>query len=544
MIWGTSSGSFDQKGIEIMATITETTDAPDIGLSSPYSITPFQNIIPDTPDGDQFFGRIDAAGDRDIIEIELIGGARYSFRLTAIGSDGLQRERVNVVDENGSSIGGFGLGGIGFATATIGGTYYVTVSDFDGTGVGDYRLEAYLIELPPEPEPTGPTDGEDVLVGTEGNDVIDLLKGNDTYDALGGDDEVYGNGGQDKIDGGAGDDALFGGSGDDFLFGRDGNDYIDGGKGEDLLRGNDGDDVIFGDKGRDVISGANGNDELDGGEDADIIRGGDGDDLMFGGLGNDKLFGNNDADDIFGGGGQDKIYGGSGEDSLFGEAGDDTILGGDDNDFIDGGGGEDLLRGNDGDDVILGNNGRDAISGANGDDFLDGGEGNDTLRGGDDNDTLIGGLGDDLLKAGDGDDILIMDAGNDVLFGEGGSDTFVFNTTPFFPFIEIPLDAETPFPIDGEFPIFEGEFTPWTATVKDFTIFTDNLLIDGLSFIDAAFSGLINPELSGFNETGATLALNSGDTIIFEGITEEQFVAYLDTLDLEILPIDPPIDVI
>jgi len=168
--------------------------------------------------------------------------------------------------------------------------------------------------------------------------------------------------------------------------------------------------------------------------------------------------------------------------------------------------------------------------------------GNDFLHGGDDNDVLIGGAGDDRLRGDKGDDTLIMDAGNDILSGEEGADTFVFNTTegPGIIILPVPIDGPeiiAPFP-DGEF-----EFIPagegWTATVTDFTIFEDTLVIDGMSLIEAAFAGLINPGLSGFDENGATSALNTGDTIIFEGITEAQFLDYLDTVELPIIPIDP-----
>jgi Ca2+-binding RTX toxin-like protein len=87
---------------------------------------------------------------------------------------------------------------------------------------------------------SGPTSGDDVIVGTGGDDVIDTLAGNDI---------VYANSGSD---------------------------FIAGGEGADELQGNDGDDQLTGDGGADLLLGGLGNDVLIGGVDDDTLRGGAG----------------------------------------------------------------------------------------------------------------------------------------------------------------------------------------------------------------------------------------------------------------------------
>ncbi|WP_369427639.1 calcium-binding protein, partial [uncultured Tateyamaria sp.] len=72
--------------------------------------------------------------------------------------------------------------------------------------------------------PTGPTTGDDLLMGTPDGDTIDGLAGNDT---------LSGGTGNDVLSGGAGNDSIFGGDQADTISGGDGNDTVDGGNGRD-----------------------------------------------------------------------------------------------------------------------------------------------------------------------------------------------------------------------------------------------------------------------------------------------------------------------
>lgn len=128
---------------------------------------------------------------------------------------------------------------------------------------------------PSDPEtPTGPTEGDDDLIGTDTTDNIDLLDGSDTYAAGGGSDQVIGGGGDDIVDGGGGNDNLSGDAGNDTLLGGSGRDTLDGGDDNDSLDGGNN---------ADVLNGGSGNDMLLGGSDADVLDGGAGDDTLNGG---------------------------------------------------------------------------------------------------------------------------------------------------------------------------------------------------------------------------------------------------------------------
>lgn len=106
---------------------------------------------------------------------------------------------------------------------------------------------------PTPPAPRGPTEGDDVLVGTAGNDHLLGLGGNDILRGLDGDD---------LLDGGPGDDQLDGGGGRDMLRGGDGRDRLDGGDGDDRLFAGADDDVLIGGAGRNELRGGPGDDVL------------------------------------------------------------------------------------------------------------------------------------------------------------------------------------------------------------------------------------------------------------------------------------------
>ena len=286
---------------------------------------------------------------------------------------------------------------------------------FDGNGdqifttqTPDPGVSAAII-----PPATGPTEGDDTLVGTDGDDVISLLGGRDSYTGGLGDDSINGGEGNDRVDGGRDNDTIELDDGNDNAWGGQGNDTLFGGTGLDRLNGNSGDDSIFGGKGGDIIQGGKGEDYIEGGNQSDQINGGAQSDEIYGGTGDDEIRGGTGADLIYGGSGGDLIFGGSFDDLIFGGHGADTLNGGADDDVIYGGESDDKLNGNSGDDSLFGDTGNDRLNGGSGADFLDGGAQSDRLFGGDGTDVLIGGLSDDLLTGGaDADTFVFADVVN------------------------------------------------------------------------------------------------------------------------------------
>lgn len=277
--------------------------------------------------------------------------------------------------------------------------------------------------LTPTTVVTGPTPGDDVLMGTDDADTIDLLAGNDTYDGGkgadiidGGDgiDTIEGGNGSDLINGGDGDDDLSGGNDADLMNGGEGNDKMRGGVGNDTINGDDGDDDINGGKGADLINGGDGDDYLRGDRQNDVLNGGEGNDTLQGDIGNDTLNGDNGDDDLDGGIGNDILNGGAGNDTIEGGDGADIISGGSDDDFIFGGGGQDNIDGGSGNDTIEGGTGADVIRGKRGDDVIDGGDQGDNISGGTGNDTIIGGKGNDTLYGNNGNDVFVFTQGGNV----------------------------------------------------------------------------------------------------------------------------------
>jgi Ca2+-binding RTX toxin-like protein len=233
---------------------------------------------------------------------------------------------------------------------------------------------------------TGPTTGNDSLLGTAAAETIDGLGGNDTIAGLDGNDSLFGNSGDDSLSGGAGADTLSGGSGSntfhwdtqqvngidrvtdfgtgDWLQFRAGNGpltlsgpILSGNSPTGLSQGQ----VMVGTPsggvtrlyvGADSVAGADLTIDLVGSFAASSFR-------IF----NDTV------------GGHLVLPGSpsSGNDFLVGTAAGDTI---------DGGDGNDTILGLDGNDSLLGDVGNDSISGGAGSDSIRGGQGSDTMDGG------------------------------------------------------------------------------------------------------------------------------------------------------------------
>ncbi len=176
--------------------------------------------------------------------------------------------------------------------------------------------------------------------------------------------------------------------GDDTLLGSADIDTVAGALGDDVMRLGNGDDSGWGQDGADLLDGEAGDDRLFGNRGADTLMGGAGRDTIRGHLDDDSLAGGDDADLLYGGGNDDDVSGESGNDVVNGNSGTDTVSGGAGNDTVRGQGGPDRLEGGDGDDLLLGMQGFDT---------LDGGADNDTLIGAQANDTLTGGRGVDVF---------------------------------------------------------------------------------------------------------------------------------------------------
>jgi Ca2+-binding RTX toxin-like protein len=274
---------------------------------------------------------------------------------------------------------------------------------------------------------SGPTEGNDTLIGTEGADTIDALGGDDSVLGLGGNDSLLGSNGNDTLDGGNGRDTLAGGNGNDSLLG-----------------GSGGNNSLLGDAGNDtLVAGAGDNQTLLGGEGADSLQGGSGQfQRLSGDAGNDTLVaGGGTSQNLYSGNGSDCLQGGNGGFQLLdGEGGSDTLLAGEGNDQI-------LYGGSDADSLLGGNGGYQDLYGDAGNDTLVAGGGiGQNLYGGFDADSLQGGNGVGQQLGGEGgSDTLVagggvnqaLSGGNDadslqggngvgqVLYGEAGNDTLV-----------------------------------------------------------------------------------------------------------------------
>lgn len=169
-------------------------------------------------------------------------------------------------------------------------------TQFDDDGIVLFSVEQQVSV--DQPEPIGPTAGDDILFGTASNDTINALAGNDKVSGLAGDDLLIGGSGGDNVKGAAGDDSLRGNAGVDTLKGGGGDDNIKGGGGGDVIRGNGGSDIIKAGGGDDNVKGGGGNDVITGGGGADRLNGGGGADTLKGNGGDDTLKGNG-GEDVF-----------------------------------------------------------------------------------------------------------------------------------------------------------------------------------------------------------------------------------------------------
>lgn len=239
---------------------------------------------------------------------------------------------------------------------------------------------------------TGPTEGDDTLIGTSETDIIDGLGGDDIIDGLASRDTLIGGRGSDTLTGGLGDDILTGDQAngannqfdqDIFVLGDVSNAHI----GNDIITDFDTNNYRGGENNYDTLSFrfnatnynlSTGRDivnfvfaiEHDGDIDTDALR--DGKDIIF-------VFDRNEDGLI-----TDSIR-------LEDVIGDDGIWNYRLN-YVS----IDNLNAGDGF-VLTGQDADDTISGYRGNDLIDGGSGADTLIGGRGSDTLIGGFGNDIL---------------------------------------------------------------------------------------------------------------------------------------------------
>ncbi len=235
--------------------------------------------------------------------------------------------------------------------------------------------------------------------------------------------------------------------------------------------------------------------------DGDVVTNGPED--IYGFDGNDIIDSAGGTDRVWGGNGNDTIYGGGGRDQLFGEDGDDEMHGGSGADRMKGGWGNDLMFGDGGNDIIQGDKGNDTIHGGNGNDKIYGNKGNNEL---------YGEAGNDFISTGD--QTSIVDGGSDndtieVRMKKGGDHTLTGGTG------------------DDEFKFIQsGTVAISDVTITDFELGTDEFTIEGVS--DSTYLSLVGAGAVTSTGGGADtlVTLTTGDTILFEGITEAVFEAH------------------
>lgn len=274
--------------------------------------------------------------------------------------------------------------------------------DADGNGSGAAQLIATLqsgatlvaTDIVVEGEgtpPTGPTEGDDHLVGTPGDDTID---------GLGGDDLIEGLGGNDTLIGGPGQDHLVGGDGNDFLDGLDDNDppsqeadLLEGGQGDDTYAVDFRDTIAPDPGGLDLVLAHNTDWTLGAGlENLDIV---DTQGTALDGVGNEL----------------DNVMSGASEGgTLFGMGGNDTLI-------VRVAQNTGFARGGDGDDILTGGF-RAALFGDAGNDLFDPGDRFGVFD-------MTGGTGADVFLFDDG----AGDQDNTILDFASGVDTLRLDAT-------------------------------------------------------------------------------------------------------------------
>ena len=199
---------------------------------------------------------------------------------------------------------------------------------------------------------------------------------------------------------------------------------------------------------------------------------------------NPSSVGTKKGDRIVGTSANDQINSGAGNDVVFGGLGNDTLRGGSGDDFLKGEDGNDQLVGQSGKDFLFGGNGDDILWGEAKDDFLDGGDGNDRLFGQADNDTLLGGRGRDLLEGG---------KSSDNMTGGEGADIFQISQE------------------DLQGGVFVDRILDFNAAEGD-----------RLRLVDLDMNDVASVTASGISDL--VLRFNSGDIVIFEGVTDASFL--------------------
>ena len=336
-------------------------------------------------------------------------------------------------------------------------TFTFQVRDNGGTTNGGVDLDQTPATFTVTIKVTGPTETDDVLVGTSGNDTIDGLGGNDTLNGGTGNDTLNGEGGDDTLDGGTGTDTMVGGTGNDTYTVDNAGDVVTeaAGEGTDTiktslgLRGPPFDQIYTLPANVENLIGTNAAGQgffdnaldnvftLAGGGDLVALMSG-GEDTVNGGGGDDYVFFN----DTWSAG--DKVDGGDNYD-VVGFVGPNTVVFGADSlknveqvDFYGttsvGGaprnysvtmhngnvaaGGNILVTAStlsvgetftfngaqelDGSFAVLSGAGADSITGGALKDYIDGGAGGDTIDGGGGNDNILGRAGADTLTGGAG----------------------------------------------------------------------------------------------------------------------------------------------
>jgi len=283
----------------------------------------------------------------------------------------------------------FGLGGLGFASAT---------GSADGGGGTDNALIS-IIDTPTNTTITGVMDGSDLVVTSSTGDDVRysnveqiLLFASPTPGSVFGSVRVFDlsavtlsvvleEADSDDFDqnaafdilSGSGDDILNGGSFDDVFSGGAGNDSIIGGDGEDIARfsGNVADYTIVDDgNGGLTITDNVGSDGIDTLLSIELLEFADGT-LMSREFTINQIIGDSDGQALPGTDGDDRILGLGGDDLLEGGLGDDILRGGDGNDIVDGGFGSDILDGGAGDDELRISEGSDVVDGGDGFDSIE-----------------------------------------------------------------------------------------------------------------------------------------------------------------------------
>lgn len=238
-----------------------------------------------------------------------------------------------------------------------------------------------------------------------------------------------------------------------------------------VIAGNDGNNVVSGGGGDDGIAAGGGDDTVDGGTGGDQVRGGEGNDSAVGGEGNDIVLGNQGDDSATGGAGDDIVHGGQGNDTVS-SFGADTLYGGKGDDVVTSDGG-----------IAYGNQGADSVSGSGGNEVLFGGQGSDTI---------LGGSGDDEIHG---------NAGDDTLDGGVGNDNFVY------------LRA-----------------TDGSDLIQNFDLANDTVSISSSLVPGVTSAADLISNVSSNADGDAQITLQSGVTITFEGITDNDLVANIESI--------------